>query len=163
MTAKSPFTTLIFNVLPLAEKIFMAGIGVGLVLLYLELDTNLAFISLNGIAVVYFLYAYKPPESKTENKPSGFVALMAFSTLPKVMWISCSISVTGIMFHLLALAGAPEMILIGLSAIGVGLFLFAIFFMTGVVDIKSNIPILSRMIPLLIVDLYLTMPYEILR
>ncbi len=156
MTAKSPFTSLIFNILPLGEKIFLAGLGAGLLLIYLALDTNVAFISLNGLAVVYFLYAYKPPEIKSEeDKPAGFAALIAFSILPKVMWISASVSMIGIMFHLLALAGATEMISLGATAIGTGLFILAIMLFTGAIGMKANVPMLIRVVPILIVDLYL--------
>jgi hypothetical protein len=156
MTIKSPFTTLIFNLLPLAEKILLAGLGVGLALIYSGLDSNVAFVSFNGLAVVYFLYAYKPPDIQREDDaPLGFLQLLGLSILPKIMWISCSVSMVGIMFHLLALAGSYEMMLIGVSSIGIGLLLFTIITLTNVKGMKENVPMLYRAVPIFLAEMYL--------
>lgn len=156
MTAKSPMTAQILNYLPLAEKVFLAGLGAGFVLMYLALDSNVTYLSLSVLSAVYFLQAYKPPKSQSEEeKPSGFVGLLVFSILPKVMWISASISLIGIMFHLLALTGAMEMIRLGATTIGTGLFILTILFFNGAKGTKANVPILFRVVPILIVDLYL--------
>ncbi len=156
MAAKSPFTTLIFSFLPLVEKILMAGLGVGLALIYLALDTNVAFVSFNGLAIVYFLYAYKPPEiQRKDDAPLGFMQLLGLSILPKVMWISCSVSMIGIMFHMLALAGSSEMMLIGVSSIGIGLLLFTISALTNAEGMKEHVPMLYRALPIFLTEMYI--------
>ncbi|MGE0587713.1 MAG: hypothetical protein AB7O48_04010 [Cyclobacteriaceae bacterium] len=154
MQKTSQVPPIIVKYLPIAEKIFLAGVGVGLVLIYLNFDSNVALISVNGIAIIYFLNAYKPPELM-DDEPQGFGALLALSILPKVMWISSSVSLVGITFHFLELAGAMEMILIGAISLGVGLLLFLIFGVSGVKGMKVNVPMLYRLIPIFLVDLYL--------
>ncbi len=152
----SPVKTLIFKSLPLAEKFFLAGVALGLVLYYSVNESNIVFISLSALAAVYFLYAHVPPELvRDDDKPHGFAELLANSIVPKVMWISASVSIIGLLFALLKLEGSPEMLLIAVSALGVGLLLFTIFFTIGVKGIQSNVRILFRVVPIFIIDLYL--------
>jgi len=152
----SSFKALIFKFLPLAEKVFLVGIALGFALYYSFNDSNIAFISLNGLATVYFLYAHVPPELTNDNdKPHGFVELLANSIVPKVMWISASVSIIGALFALLQLEGSPEMLMIAISALGAGLLLFTIFFTIGIKGMQSNISILYRVVPIFIIDLYL--------
>lgn len=131
MTASSPLNALIFKYLPLTEKIFLAALGIGWMLRYLSLDSNVLFISLVGLATVYFLNAYKPPEIGPEDSPVDFTALLALLILPKVMWISSSISLIGVLFHLLEFTGWRQMVLIGAGSLGTGIFLSLVFVATG--------------------------------
>lgn len=145
---------IVLKYLPLGEKIFLAGIVIGMLLIYMNIDSNVALVSINGLSAIYFLNAYRPSES-VDDGPQGFGALLVLSILPKVMWISLSVSLVGITFHVLALAGAMQMVMIGAISLGAGLLLFLIFVASGAKGIKMNVPMLYRLIPIFLVDLYL--------
>ena len=69
-----PAATLITQYLPLAEKILLAGLAVGAIMMAMGLDTNVTSGSLIGLAVIFFLSAYRPldaprPRMQAARKP----------------------------------------------------------------------------------------------
>ncbi|MEQ8304854.1 MAG: hypothetical protein RIB47_15775 [Cyclobacteriaceae bacterium] len=153
--APTPLISIVGRYLPAAEKIFLAGLAVGVVLLFMSVDTTVLMISLNGLAVVYFLFAYKPLEiQREEGALFGFSELLAYMIVPKVMWIASAVSLIGIMFSLLKLEGSSNMLLIGLISLGIGTLLLVIFKAIGVKQLEVLQPMLYRTMPLLFFDLY---------
>ena len=63
MTSTSTPTPLIVRLtknLHWAERAFLIALALGTILAYLKIDTGALSVSLIGLAVVFFLYAYKP-------------------------------------------------------------------------------------------------------
>jgi hypothetical protein len=156
-TPTSLITSLTKN-LHWAERAFFILLLIGAVLAYSKIDAGVLNISLGGLAVTFFLYAYKPLQIvRNEGELLGFSDLLATTILPKVLWISSAISTLGLLFYLLNLGneGYKQMLLIGGSTIGIGLVLVAVFSAIGLKNIKIVSPVLLRAVPLLIFDFYI--------
>lgn len=141
-----------------AERALLIALVIGTLLTYLKIDTAVLSVSLIGLAVVFFLYAYKPLDIvRAENEQLGFSDLLAVLILPKVMWISSAISTLGLLFYLLDLGndGYKKMLMIGGLTIGIAVVLLTIFLASGVKNLKIVTPILLRAVPLLLIDLYI--------
>jgi hypothetical protein len=152
----TPFILRITNHLPLIEKVFLAALAIGTVLTVMQIDSTVMRISLIGLAVTFFLFAYRPIEiPKQENEPFGFSELLAFMIVPKVLWISSAISAVGIAFYLFNNDGYKQLLMIGGLSIGIGTILIVIFLVSGVKHIKMVTPILLRAVPLFLVDFYI--------
>jgi hypothetical protein len=109
--------------------------------------------SLSGLAGIYFLMAYRPPTPVPEGEKKGFGQLLSQTILPKVLWIGCAVGAIGIMFHLLQLDGAHEMLLIHAASGGVGVGMFLAFRQST--DSQALTPLLYRAVPLLLISVYL--------
>ena len=144
--------------LPLAEKIFLAGASVGLIFLFLNLDTLVLIASLIALAVIFFLSAYRPPEMPaSENASQGFQGLFAFVILPKVLWIGCAVSAIGIALYLMGPTndGYQLMLLIGGMSLLSDTGIFVFFLLKGTKHIELISPIFFRAIPLLGASIYI--------
>lgn len=141
-----------------AERALLIALVLGTMLMYLKVDTGVLSVSLIGLAVVFFLYAYKPIEIvRDEKEQLGFSDLLAVTILPKVMWISSAISTLGLLFYLLDLGndGYKNILMIGGLTIGIAVVLLTVFLSSGVKNLKMVTPILFRAVPLLLIDLYI--------
>lgn len=141
-----------------AERAFLIALALGTIMAYLKIDTGVLRVSLVGLAVVFFLYAYKPMDIvRGENEQLGFSDLLAVTILPKVMWISSAISTLGLLFYILDLGneGYKNMLMIGGLTIGIAFVLLTIFLASGVKNLKMVTPILFRAVPLSLIDLYI--------
>lgn len=143
-----------------AEQALLALALIGLILRYANLPwTTVVMLALSGLACVFFLSAYLPPEPVEADKNTrlGFKDLLMLTILPKVMGIACSVSAIGILFFLLGLKGYRQMVMIGGGTIVIGLLILGIGFITETRNIKSMMPMLHRGIPLVLLDVYLFM------
>lgn len=144
--------------LPLAEKALLAALAIGAILTMLEMDTTITTVALLGLAVTFFLFAYRPIDIPVqEGEQFGFSQLLGLMIIPKVLWISCAVSALGIVFYLLQLGndGFKQMLMIGVSAIAFAGLLLVILLISGVKHMKLVAPVLLRAIPLLLADVYI--------
>jgi len=152
----APLIIRITKHLPLVEKFLLTGLAVGAILTLLKMDTTVSRITLLGLGVTFFLFAYRPPDIPIqENEKFGFPELLGLMIVPKVLWISCAVSAVGIAFFLVKSEGYKQMLFIGGSSIGIGSFLLVILLLNGVKHIKTVTPVLLRAVPLLLADVYL--------
>jgi len=108
--------------------------------------------------VPFLLYAYKPLDIvRDENEPLKFSEIFALTILPKVMWISSTVSTLGLLFYMLELGndGYMKMSMIGGLIIGIAVVILTIFLASGVKNLKSATPILLTAVPLLFIDSYI--------
>lgn len=100
-STQAPLIVRITRNLYRAEWLFLTGLVIGTILAVLTIDTSVTKVSLIGLAITFFLYAYKPIDiPRTENELLGFSELLALMIVPKVMWISSAVSTLGIAFYL---------------------------------------------------------------
>jgi hypothetical protein len=154
----TPFIATITKHLPSAEKVLLAALAIGTVLTITQLDSTVSKVSLLGLAVIFFLLAYRPIEiPKHEGEQFGFSELLGLIIVPKVLWISSAISAVGIAFYLFDFGndGYKQMLMIGGLSIGIGASLLIVFFVSGVRHIRMVTPILLRAVPLCLVDFYI--------
>jgi hypothetical protein len=153
----TPFISRVIKNLLWVEGILLVLLVIGIILMALNQDNTLVSASLTGLAVVFFLYAYRPIDMPETNEKAGFSELLAYGILPKVMWISCAVATTGILFYILGMSGYKEMLMIGGLTIGVALLLFTIFLLTGVKHLRFLLPNLFRSVPLFLIVVYILM------
>jgi hypothetical protein len=156
---------LIARFLPSIEKLSLLLLVVsGVMILFKQPGEQLLMLSLSTLATVFFLRAQTPGEYPASNDtPMGFRELLAFSILPKVLWISASIGTIGILFHLLGLSGARQMLVIGATSLSFAVTVLAVLFVTGARNLNILRPLLFRVLPLLIVTLYIILKAEPIR
>jgi hypothetical protein len=143
--------------LPIAEVFFLGGLIVGLILNALKIDgMSLIKFCLPGLAIIYFLSAYKPADLPTdENNPLGFSELLSLSILPKVMWISATVLTIGVLFYLLKNEGYKQMLMIGCLSMGSSLLILLILFLSRSKHLNNCASVLLRGIPLLATGAYI--------
>lgn len=152
----TPLTEKLFKYLYPAETFFLGLLTVGILLPKFDIDSSgIIMISLSGLAVIFFLYAYRPLEVKIgQGDKMGFKELIYLTILPKLLWLSASVNAIGVLFFLLDMKGYKEMLMIGSATSLVALVIIGIFFLTEEKHIKATIPILYRVVPLLLVAAY---------
>lgn len=149
------------------EAFLLTLLGAGAVLTLLNIDaSSILLVSLSGLSIVFFLRAYQPPASaENENtEPSGFKTLLALVIIPKVIWISTSISTVAILFYLMKFErnSYEQMLLIGSSSLFISLLILGFLSMTELKDFKTLVPVLLRAFPVLILDIYFLSRLDIL-
>jgi len=153
---RNPLVTKLTAYLPMAEKIFLIGLALGIVLTLANLDSLVLKASLVGLAVTFFLYGYKPIDVPAkEGEKLGFTELLGHSIVPNITWVGCSVSLIGILFTMQNLEGARQMLFIGGTTLGIATVIMILLLVTGVKYMSVAIPVLYRAIPLLVLDLYL--------
>lgn len=163
MTSEEPKSIGILKHLPLIEKALLCVLAIGIILAVLNINFLVVRFSLIGMAVIFFLSAYRPPEEikeRTDNDPPmGFSELLALMIVPKVLWISSAISLGGIALYYMALGnnGYKQMLMIGILSLSVCLILLAFFLVSGIKHLKTVVPILYRAVPALLAAIYFFM------
>lgn len=162
MTSEQPKTLSLLRHLPLLEKIHLGILAVGIILAILNINFLALRIALAGLAVIFFLSAYRPPEEikeKSENDTFGFSDMLALIIIPKVLWISSAVLATGIAlsFFTYGNEGYRQALMVGILSIAVCLILLTFFLVSGVKHLKSVNPILYRAVPALIAAIYFFM------
>ena len=159
MTSTStPLIIRITKHLPLAEKGLLTALLIGAILMILKMDSLVTRVALLGLALTFFLLAYRPADiPRRENDPFGFSELLGWLIVPKVLWISSAVSSLGIAFFLFDFGndGYKQLLFIGGLSIGIGATVLLILFISGVKHIGVVAPVLLRAIPLAAVDCYL--------
>lgn len=155
MADQNHFAQRLYRYLEQAELILLAILGASLVARYMQMDGHMTGlqISLSGLAGVYFLMAYRPPPAVSAGENKGFAQLFSQTILPKLLWIGCAVGAIGIMFHLLQLEGAREILVIHAASGGIGVGMFLAFRQTS--DSQALTPVLYRVVPLLLISVYI--------
>lgn len=153
----SPINEKIAKYLYPAETFFVGLLTVGILLPKFDISSDeVIMISLSGLAIIFFLSAYRPLEIKIgQGDKLEFKEMLYLTILPKILWIACSVMTIGILFNILNMPGSKNMLVIGSSTALVILILFGVFFLSEEKHIKATIPILYRAVPLLLVTAYL--------
>lgn len=154
----SPLILTLTKYVPLVEKVLLVALTIGIILLVMDMDSSMITISLMGLAATFFLRAYRPTDIlRQEDEPFGFSELLGLMIAPKVLWISSAVSAVGIAFSFSTPDndGYRQMLLIGGLSIASGTIIVGIFWLMGVKQIRTVIPVLFRAIPLCLVDFYM--------
>lgn len=148
----------LFSYLSMAEKIFFAGLLVGLMLMYFNPDNRtLIQASLIMLAASFFISAYKVIEIPRKEEDSfEFKEMLSWLIVPKVLWISCAISLVGLSIFLSQPdhEGYKRMFMIAGLSITIALAIIAYAFATGTKYLQYILPPVLRAVPLLIIDAY---------
>lgn len=155
---KIPIIVKISRHLAVIEMFFVVALGVGAVLMVAKIDSNVVMISLGGLTFTFFLYAYRPSMVRwAEDENPGIKELLAFTILPKVMWISTSVLTLGILLYLIPTGnnGYKQLIQIGAQTIGMSVLLMLFFLRQGVKHLNTLVPILFRTGPVLLIAIYI--------
>lgn len=144
--------------LPVVERILLTALAIGTILTVMKIDSTVTRVSLLGLSLVFFLLAYRPNDvRKGEGELFGLPELLGLMIVPKVVWISSSVSALGIAFCLFDFGndGYKKMLLVGGLTIGIGTLLLVGFLISGVKQLRTVTPVLFRAIPLCLVDFYI--------
>jgi len=96
------------------EMLLLALLIVSIVLELLEINMPILFIiSLAGLGAVFFLYAQMPSNKESSNQDQVFKYLLGLTIVPKILWISTSLTTVGIIFYTQDFAGATKLLTIG--------------------------------------------------
>jgi len=156
---RSTFISRFTKYLLVAEQVLLGVLIISILLAFLNIESsNIMQLCLIGLAGVFFLNAYKPLNiQRSEDEKLGMADLLVSVILPKVIWISCSVSAIGILFYLRQ--DAPQsyqsMLTIGGGSLFVGLLLVGIFTLAGAKNADALQPIFLRAIPLLLIDAFI--------
>jgi hypothetical protein len=155
-TTPNRLITKITPYLPTAEKIFLMGIAIGIVLTLANLDSLVLNTSLVGLAVTFFFHGYKPIDvPANESEKFGFVELLGHSIAPNVAWVGCAVSTIGVLFTMQNSEGHRQMLFIGGTSLAITSLIIVFLLAIGIKYMNSVVPVLYRAIPLLILDVYL--------
>ena len=157
MTNQPTFVTALYRLLDRLEIVFLGAAVISLLLQYAGYQpaSSGLMISLTSLAVVYFLNGYKPPSSEQTGEKKDFTALLSQTILPKVLWISCAVGTIGILFHLLNLPGAQQMLMIAAASNAFGVVLFLILSAISSTETQKLAATMYRVVPLLLICGYL--------
>lgn len=144
------------------EKFFLAVLLVGALLAVSGINaTDIIFLSLSGLSVVYFLNAFRPPAEEQYpdgvQEPMGFGDLLSSLIIPKVLWISSSVATIGIVFFIAdpANQGYKQMLIIGGGSIMVALVLLLFISIGRAKHLKNLQPALMRSLPIGVLAAYI--------
>jgi hypothetical protein len=152
---QSASTARIQKYIPLIELILAVALVVGLTLTSKNIDKAITIVALIGLAVTFFLRAYKPADSDPNEAPFGFMQLLGYMIIPKVLWISCAVMTMGIVFYFSQMKGIEEMLMIGgLTAFFSFMLLIFIAFTDGKV-LRASFDILLRTIIVAAATIYI--------
>lgn len=142
---------------PWIERIAFVLLVVAVVLTFIGIPAQeLLMVAMATLSIAFFLNIRIPFETERPGDASwGFREMLTYLVLPKIMWISASVSVIGILFHILGLKGALEMLFIGGTSLFFAIGIFGILLLTGSEDLKIYQRILLRIIPVAIIAIYL--------
>lgn len=148
------------NYAPLFEKIFLVGLLIGAVfaLLHVEpFDVTVTVVSLSGLAIAWFLPAYKPGEMPpVAQDKTGTNELLLYIIVPKVLWISSAFSVAGFALFVIDSVSQSyrQLLFIGAVSIATATTLAIALSIGPKHSIRPLTPPLLRAIPLLAADLF---------
>lgn len=146
------------KILPWLESLAIVLILITGVLMLLGMPSEELFmVSMGTLAIVYFNNTRIPVELELpDNTALGFRELMAYMILPKIMWLGAAVAIIGILFHVLKLKGAMEMVLIGGGTLVTALAVLGILFLAGTKELHQPYRrILPRILPVAIAAIYL--------
>jgi hypothetical protein len=112
-------------------KVQFIALGISLLGIFLYITGNeganmLLLAGLSTLSACYFLIGFIPPVTKPDSKPN----LYSFVVL-KIIYIALSVTLIGILFAVMQLEGADNMLLIGCSVLTIGLLISGIMLVTN--------------------------------
>jgi hypothetical protein len=146
------------RLVPLMEKVLLIALIIGVTLTTMNIDTTVTKVSLLGLAVIFFLMAYRPIDLPEEpDAQYGMPELLGLMIIPKVLWISSAISALGLALYVINLGneGYRTILMVGGLTIAIATLLLIYFVVTGTRHISRVVPILFRALPLCLVSLYI--------
>jgi hypothetical protein len=146
------------TLLPLLERLFLAGTVAGVIALWLTQDPGILRLSLAALSITFFLYAFVPvslPDSHDE--PMGLASLLAFNIIPRITWINCAVATTGILFYVsMGEQGVyRQLLLISTLSIGAAVMIMLVCFFSGVKHLVYALPVFYRAVPLFLLGGYI--------
>ena len=144
--------------LPKAEKVFLLGLAVGLILFFTSGDKIIVRISIGALAVIFFLSSFKPLDvPETGDKRFGFKELLTWIMIPKILWIGSAFSILGILVYTLQLGhdGHMRALMPGGSTIAIGLLVILYSWATGTKHLSVLLPTIIRVVPVMLIALYI--------
>lgn len=154
MADRTPFSETLYAFVERGETLFLIMLLAGAVLFSFGFSqgSGLVTFALGGLAVVFFLMAYRPPKSNQLNteKKMDFMQLVVLTIIPKVLWISCAVGTIGLLLrHLQTENDGYRQMLIIQSAVTVGtLIVVGVGVVKGVSGLRNLLPIYYRALPL---------------
>lgn len=157
--SRSSFTQQLFKLIDRAEMILLGALSIALILYTTSFKSEILLnLSLKGLAVLFFLSAYRPIQiERKEGEKLGFMDLLCTTIVPKILWISSAVITVGIIlfFSNTGNEGYKIILMLGSITIPVGIILLAAGLSSGVKQLNVIVPILYRAIPLTIVAIYI--------
>lgn len=156
-------TSFVLKFAPFLRYAEIAGLlmsAAGLALHYQDPSkgSDIILIGFTTLATTFYLYAFVPPPNpespeQTEQKPKGILELYSIM-VRKVSYIGCSVCVVGLLFRLLHLTGAHEMMLIGAASLGMTCLFSIVYVAANSERLPQVQAYLLRAVPLLLLTAY---------
>lgn len=154
------FIQILAKILTVGEvvTILLSLAGVTFKVMHWTYADELLMLGLAGLSSVYFLRAFQMPNpgpnAKTATEKKGLLDLLALAVLPKLSGLSMSVALIGLLFGLLHLSGAAEMLMVGTSSLLGCLAIAFLAVATNAPKYPHIIGFLYRGIPIFIVTAY---------
>jgi hypothetical protein len=154
---QNPLVLKLMKFLPTLEIIFLAAVFIAVILKRygFEAGDMLLMLAMQALAGVFFLSAFSPLPIPNDNEPMGFKQLFAYTIAPKVLGIASAVTTVGILFYLLKMEGAKQLLFIGSSSLGAGSLLLGFLIVGGLKHVNVVMPFLYRSVPLFLIGVYI--------
>ncbi len=147
------------KLLPYLERVFLAALAIAFILQLAGSEIPILMtISLGGLGITFYLSTYRPLNiEQTEGEQMGFSELLGLSIVPKILWISLSVAITGILFYSLRLGNDAylTMLQIGGITIIIASLTMLILKIIGTKHLDATLPVFFRALPTLLVIAYI--------
>ena len=157
--SRTPLILRVIPHLPKAEKVFLTGLAIGIILLYSNGSGKiLVQVSLGALAIIFFLSAFTLLDvPRTKDEPFEFKELLTWIIIPKILWIGSAFSLLGLLVYSLQLGhgGYMRALMPGGSSIAIGLLVILYSWLTGTKHLSVLVPTLLRVVPVMLVALYI--------
>jgi hypothetical protein len=155
-----PKSPLLEKYLPIVEKFFLLCLIIGMVLRFFDAGLpQITFIGLGGLSIAFYLNTYCPNNipPPAEGQLNGFKELLAYTIMPKILWIGTSILTVGILFYLMKMGndGYLMMISVGSITVLIGSIVLLANKLMGTKYIGNVLPVLLRSTPALLIGIYI--------
>lgn len=158
MSEPTPFSKMLYGLLERAELIALAFLigSLGAQFAGYTAAMSVIVFAFAALAGIYFLMAYRPlAYSPPSDAKPGFKELLAYTILPKVMWIGAAVGAAG--FSILHTQpdndGYLRLLLISAAVTLLNALMVGVFVLQGT-ETKHIIPGLYRAVPLALAAIY---------
>lgn len=146
-------------ILKRVERVLWIALIFGMILNYFGLDTLLVIqFSLSLLGVLFFLFAFTRSDVPTsDGEQTGFKELLAWTILPKILWVSAGVSIFAILMSTLELASDAYLRVLpsGIGGNAIATIILSFLFLSGTKHMQKSLQILIRTIPILLASLQL--------
>lgn len=155
MAEPTPFSEILYRFVDRLESFLLLSLLAGAVLSNYGISYGVSVVTmaLAALAAVFFLMAYRPPEQSepATGEKKDFMELLSQTILPKILWISCSVGVVGLLLRHVQTStnGYKEILMIQLATVtGATLVVIGLAVVRGASGVRRLAPIYFRAIPL---------------